>query len=74
MYFLNCFSLEEIFKLEYYPVHVHGHFLHDKEIYIGPRSLIKDGDAATTSSLISKGRSTAHGYLVVTPFKLADRE
>lgn len=67
-------SLEEISELEYHPVHVRGHFLHDKEIFLGPRSLIKEGDAATEGSLLSKGQSTAHGYLVVTPLKLVGRD
>ncbi|KAI4471293.1 surfeit locus protein [Holotrichia oblita] len=66
-------SAEEIEELEYFPVHVRGQFLHDKEIYIGPRSLLVDGDASTKSSLISKGQNTNQGYLVVTPFQLADR-
>lgn len=61
-------------QLEYYPVHVHGTFLHDEEIYIGPRSLIVNGEAATTSSLISKGLNKSQGYLVITPFKLADQK
>ncbi|KAK4877120.1 hypothetical protein RN001_009626 [Aquatica leii] len=67
-------SLEEISQLEYYPVRVRGQFLHDKEVYLGPRSLLQHGDAVTKSSLISKGQSASQGYLVVTPFKLEDRE
>ncbi|GJQ71135.1 Surf1 [Trypoxylus dichotomus] len=67
-------TLDEIQKLEYFPVHVKGQFQHDKEIYIGPRSLLIEGDASTKSSLISKGQTTNQGYLVVTPFQLADRD
>lgn len=60
--------------MEYHPVIVKGYFLHDKEIYIGPRSLLKDGDGSGGGGLISRGQSTNSGYLVVTPFKLSDRE
>lgn len=66
-------TLDEIEKLEYFPVHIRGQFQHDKEIYIGPRSLLVEGDAATQSALISKGQTTNQGYLVVTPFQLSDR-
>lgn len=67
-------TADEIEKLEYFPVHVRGKFLHDKEIYIGPRSLLVEGDASTKSSLISKGQSTSQGYLVITPLQLSDRK
>lgn len=43
-------------------------------MYMGPRSLLEQGDASTESSLISKGQKNNQGYLVITPFKLADRE
>ncbi|XP_017776077.1 PREDICTED: surfeit locus protein 1 [Nicrophorus vespilloides] len=66
-------SMEEIERLEYYPVHVKGHFLHDKELYMGPRTLLAKGDASTTSGLMSKNQMS-QGYLVITPFKLADRD
>lgn len=66
--------MEDIKELEYRPVHVRGRFLHDKELYLGPRSLLTAGDASTESRLISGKTNKAQGYLVVTPFKLADRE
>ncbi|KAF7275789.1 hypothetical protein GWI33_011261 [Rhynchophorus ferrugineus] len=66
-------DLTEVDNLEYRPVHVRGKFLHDKEIYMGPRSLLVKGDASTQSALFS-GNSTSQGYLVITPFKLEDRE
>ncbi|CAH1993249.1 unnamed protein product [Acanthoscelides obtectus] len=66
--------LEDIRALEYRPVRVKGEFLHDKELYIGPRSLLTEGDASTKSSLISSKTNTNQGYLVVTPFKLKDRD
>lgn len=67
-------SLEEIERLEYRPVRVRGHFLHDQELYMGPRTLLKNGKSATESTLISGKAMHSQGYLVVTPFKLADRE
>lgn len=65
--------MSELNDLEYSPIHVRGRFLHDKELYMGPRSLLKDGDAASAGGLISKGQNANIGYLVVTPFELADR-
>lgn len=49
-----------------------GRFLHDKEMYMGPRTFLSGGDASTKSSLMT-GKSNT-GYLVITPFKLEDRE
>lgn len=46
--------------------------MHDEEMYLGPRSLMEHGDAATSSSLISHGQSQSNGYLVITPFKTTD--
>ncbi|XP_018563519.1 surfeit locus protein 1 [Anoplophora glabripennis] len=66
-------SLEDIYKLEYQPVYVKGTFLHDKELYIGPRSLLLKGDASTQSTLVTSRGNSSHGYLVITPFKLVDR-
>ncbi|CAG9771012.1 unnamed protein product [Ceutorhynchus assimilis] len=62
-------NLDELQQLEYRPVIVRGTFLHDKEIYMGPRSIKEDKH---NSSLFSEGGN--QGYLVVTPFKLADRD
>lgn len=52
---------------------VSGHFLHDKEVYMGPRSFIEKGDSVSKSSLMSEKNDNI-GYLVVTPFKLQGRE
>lgn len=60
--------------MEYNPIHVRGHFIHEKEIYMGPRTLLEHGDAATESSLVSKDQNKTQGYLVITPFKLSDRK
>lgn len=40
---------------------------------MGPRSYMHNGDTSTKSSLMSEN-SDHIGYLVITPFKLADRE
>lgn len=58
--------------MEYKPVRVRGTFLHDKEIYMGPRTFLSSGDAATKSSLMTEKNTS--GYLVITPFKLENRE
>lgn len=58
--------------MEYLPVKVKGHFLHDQEILIGPRSLIENENAMSqVGSLVSDPKKN-QGWLVVTPFKLAD--
>ncbi|KAJ8957084.1 hypothetical protein NQ318_007297 [Aromia moschata] len=67
-------NMEDIKELEFKPVHVKGYFLHDKELYMGPRSLLVKGDASTQSSLISGKLNKSAGYQVITPFKLADRD
>ena len=65
-------SKEELESIEYYPVYVKGTFLHDKEIYMGPRSLLIDGKTSESSLLSVK--NMPQGFLVITPFKLSDRE
>ncbi|XP_011309989.1 surfeit locus protein 1 [Fopius arisanus] len=61
-------------NMEYRPVRVKGEFLYDKEIRIGPKSLIIGGSAVgeKTGGLMSTTSST--GYWIVTPFKLVDRD
>lgn len=67
-------DLEELPQLEYCPVRVQGQFDHSRELYIGPRTLIVDGDAASQSSLSTHKSGVQAGYLVVTPFHLSDRD
>ncbi|PNF40800.1 Surfeit locus protein 1 [Cryptotermes secundus] len=67
-------DLEELSQLEYCPVRVQGQFEHSRELYIGPRTLIADGDAASQSSLTTHKSGVQSGYLVVTPFHLSDRD
>lgn len=51
---------------------VHGEFLHDKEILIGPRALIEPNTSLPrTGSLVSDPKKN-QGWLVVTPFKLTE--
>lgn len=58
--------------MEYQQVRVVGEFDHSRELYIGPRSLIVEGDSASEGgSIISSGQT---GFCVVTPFILEDRE
>lgn len=64
--------------LEYYPLHVRGHFLHELEMFVGPRTLLVRGDAATEGGLMSQQQQgsgdTRQGYLLVTPFQLQGRK
>ena len=60
---------ENLSKLEYCKVYVRGQFEHDKVVYIGPKSLIKNGGAANTSAGLF-GSSEFIGYHVITPFKV----
>ncbi|KAK4303313.1 hypothetical protein Pmani_024656 [Petrolisthes manimaculis] len=65
-------DVSELEDLEYQRVKLTGTFDHSQEIFLGPRPLLVGGDVKQAgSSLISSGQS---GYLVVTPFKLADRD
>ncbi|KAL1517419.1 hypothetical protein ABEB36_001186 [Hypothenemus hampei] len=61
-------NIKEIKELEFRPVSVRGTFLHDKEIYMGPRGLIKTNEESKLTD------NPSPGYLVITPFKLADRD
>ncbi|XP_053380870.1 surfeit locus protein 1-like [Mercenaria mercenaria] len=62
-------DLEEIKKLNLYPVKVRGHFDYANEVYIGPR---QDSPEVLQTHYIPGNRSP--GVHVVTPFKLADRD
>merc|ERR1712142_405700 len=65
-------DLNELEDLEYRKVKLCGTFDHSREIFMGPRPLMVSGDIQQEGSgLISTGQS---GYLVITPFKLADRD
>ncbi|XP_008476156.1 surfeit locus protein 1 [Diaphorina citri] len=66
-------DLSELEQLEYRRVRVQGHFDHTREVYLGPRSLLKGGGSTSTGSLMSQGSGAKSGYYVVTPFILSDR-
>lgn len=66
-------DLSELSQLEYRRVRVRGHFDHSREVYLGPRSLLKGGDSPSTGSLISQGSGGQSGFYVITPFVLAER-
>nr|XP_014094731.1 SURF1-like protein [Bactrocera oleae] len=66
-------DLTELSGMEYRLVSVRGKFMHDKEMLMGPRSFIRPDGGETAGGLFSQ-RDTGNGYLVITPFKLADRD
>lgn len=66
-------NLEELDKMEYQTVTIRGQFLHDKELIMGPRSLIKPDDVAAQGGGVFTQQNSS-GYLIVTPFKLEDRD
>ena len=66
--FLYRFSLDSLRDLEYRAVLVKGIFDHDKEQYVGPRSLLAFG-AETESRGLSSDPNVI-GWHVVTPFKI----
>lgn len=65
-------DLDQLQSMEYQTVAVRGQFIHDKEMFLGPRSLIKPESGDTGGGLMSQKNTS--GYLVITPFKLDDRE
>lgn len=65
-------DLDHLQSMEYQTVSVTGHFIHDKEMYLGPRGLIKQDGEDVGGGLMSQKNSS--GYLIITPFKLEDRE
>lgn len=59
--------------MEYQAVRVRGQFLHDKELYLGPRTLVDhEEDGEKKKGILAKAPKS--GYLVITPFKLDGRE
>lgn len=65
-------NLDELQNMEYQTVKVRGQFLHDREIYLGPRSLITPQDDQKGGGVFSTASNS--GYYVITPFKLENRE
>lgn len=66
------FSLSDLDSMEYRPVRVKGKFLHDRELIMGPRSLITPNDDHKGGLLTQQDSSI--GYLIITPFQLEDRK
>lgn len=58
--------------MEYEPIKVTGHFLHDKELHLGPRTLIEAEENRKKGGVLTMAPKS--GYLVITPFKLNGRE
>lgn len=65
-------NLDDLLNMEYRSVIVKGKFLHDKELYMGPRSFIRPDGIQTQGGLFSQQDNT-NGYLIITPFKLSKR-
>lgn len=65
-------NLEDLNNMEYQTVKLRGHFLHNKELYLGPRSLKTVNDDKGGGGVFT-GQSSS-GYHVITPFKLDGRE
>lgn len=59
--------------MEYRQVKVRGQFLHDKELFLGPRSFIDKNNSAAKGAVFT-AQNPGSGFLVITPFKLEDRE
>nr|CAD7257429.1 unnamed protein product [Timema shepardi] len=68
------YDLSELNEMEYSSVRVKGQFDHSQELYMGPRSLLMGGDAAGQGGMFSQSSGSQTGYLVITPFHLADRD
>lgn len=66
-------DLSHLEKMEYQTVVMRGHFLHGKEMHLGPRALIKPDESNVSGGLMSQ-RNASSGYLIITPFKLENRE
>lgn len=60
--------------MEYHTVTVKGHFLHEKEMLLGPRSLIVAGKDDQAGGGLITTQQDSIGFLVITPFKLDGRE
>lgn len=54
--------------MEYRPVRVRGKFLHERELIMGPRSLITPKDEHKGGLLTQQ--DTSIGYLIITPFRI----
>lgn len=73
--FINfCSSLNDVDNMEYKRIIVKGEFLHDRELLLGPRSMITDGGISEQGGGLITQKQETMGFHVVTPFKLEGRE
>lgn len=68
------FSLNDVDSMEYQRIVVNGEFLHDKELLMGPRSMVTDGDISSQGGGLMTQKQETIGFHVVTPLKLEGRE
>lgn len=66
------FSLRKLEDMEYQVVRLRGRFEHDKELHLGPRTLIQPKEGTSRHGLLAGAPKS--GYLIITPFKLEGRE
>lgn len=59
--------------MEYQSVCVRGRFLHDREVTLGPRSLIAKNSDENKGGLITRQDSSI-GFLIITPFQVEGTE
>lgn len=64
--------MKQLNDIEYQPVEVKGHFLHNQELYLGPRTLIESEENKKKGGVLSMAPKS--GYLVITPFQLEGRK
>lgn len=61
---------EDLYSIpEYTPVTVKGEFLHDKELYLGPRAFVRPDGVESQGGLFSQ-KDKGSGFIVITPFRL----
>lgn len=71
-YFDFNYRLSEIAEMEFRRVTVTGEFDHSGEMYLGPRSLLVDGESTYSGKLVSSAANGSSGYYVITPFIRSD--
>ncbi|XP_014290515.1 surfeit locus protein 1 [Halyomorpha halys] len=65
-------ELSEIAEMEFRRVTITGEFDHSGEMYLGPRSLLVDGESTYSGKLVSSAGNGSSGYYVITPFIRSD--
>lgn len=68
-------NLEDLNKMEYRNITVRGHFVYDKEVLMGPRTLNSpNNEKSGGGGGVFSSKSSTSGFHVITPFKLEGRE